>query len=27
MLLVRGKVKKDETGNFTVVADGVFVRR
>jgi len=27
MLLVRGKVKKDETGNFTVIADGVFVRR
>lgn len=27
MVLVRGKVKKDETGNFTVLAEGVYVRR
>jgi hypothetical protein len=27
MVVVRGKVSKDETGNFAVLADGVHVRR
>lgn len=27
MLLVQGKVKKDETGNFTVLASKVYIRR
>lgn len=27
MILVKGKVKKDETGNFAVLADGVYIRR
>lgn len=27
MLLVQGKVKKDDTGNFTVLASKVYVRR
>ena len=26
-VVVRGKASKDESGNFTVLADGVFVRR
>lgn len=27
MVVVRGKAKKDESGNFAVVADGVYIRR
>lgn len=27
MILVRGKVKRDEADNFTVLADGVYIRR
>lgn len=27
MVVVRGKAKKDDSGNFVVVADGVYVRR
>lgn len=27
MILVRGKIKKDDAGNFSVLADGVYVRK